>query len=108
MSTENGEMKKIQLTYWKNQEPPKSGTLFEDPLFPPNANSLLGLNSSGKPIDSKAYSEKARNINISEITFARPSQIFGNKYQLFSEKIEMGDVIRGKLGDCSFLSSVAN
>ena len=108
MSTENGEMKKIQLTYWKNQEPPKSGTLFEDPLFPPNANSLLGLNSSGKPIDSKAYSEKARNININEITFARPSQIFGNKYQLFSEKIEMGDVIQGKLGDCYFLSSVAN
>ena len=105
MSAEN---KKFSFTYWKNQEPPQSGSLYEDKLFPPTANSLLGLDSNGKPIDSKAYSEKAKNINTNEIGFARPSQIFGDKYQLFSEKIEMGDVIQGQLGDCYFLSSVAN
>ena len=34
--------------------------------------------------------------------------IFGNTYKLFSERIEMADVIQGNLGDCYFLSSVAN
>ena len=100
--------KKFVLSYWKNQDPPKPGTLYEDPLFPPNANSLLGKDSSGKIIDNKAYSEKSKNINTNEIGFARPSEIFGSQYQLFSEKIEMDDVIQGKLGDCYFLSSVAN
>ena len=108
MSTEKGERKKIELKYWKDQKPPESGKLFEDPNFPPNANSLLGLDSNGKPIDSKAYNEKARNINTSEVGFARAKDIFGDKYKLFSEKIEMDDVIQGKLGDCYFLSSVAN
>ena len=108
MSSEAGERKKIELTYWKNQEPPQSGKLYEDPLFPPNKNSLLGLDSNGKPIDSKAYNEKAKNINTNQIGFARASEIFGNKYKLFSEKIEMDDVIQGQLGDCYFLSSVAN
>ena len=107
MSTDNAQKPKFELTYWKNQEPPKSGSLYTDPLFPPNANSLLGKDVSGKIIDNKAYSEKAKNINTNEIGFARPSDIFG-KYQLFSETIEMGDVIQGQLGDCYFLSSVAN
>ena len=97
-----------QFSYWKNQEPPKSGSLYTDPLFPPNANSLLGLDSNGQPIDKTAYSEKARNINTSQIGFARASEIFRSGYKLFSEKIEMDDVIQGKLGDCYFLSSVAN
>ena len=100
--------KRIQFSYWKNQEAPQSGTLYEDPLFPPNKNSLLGLDSNGKPIDSTTYKEKANNIDTNKITFARASTIFGDKYELFSEKIEMGDVIQGQLGDCYFLSSVAN
>ena len=97
-----------QFSYWKNQEPPKSGSLYTDPLFPPNANSLLGLDSNGQPIDKTAYNEKARSINTSQIGFARASEIFRSGYKLFSEKIEMDDVIQGKLGDCYFLSSVAN
>ena len=108
MSTEQSQRKKIEFKYWKDQKPPESGKLFVDPNFPPNDNSLLGLDSNGKPIDNKAYSEKARNINTNEIGFARAKDIFGDKYKLFSEKIEMGDVIQGKLGDCYFLSSVAN
>ena len=95
-------------TYWKNQEKPQEGKEFKDPLFPPTSNSLLGLDSSGKPIDSKAYSEKAKNININEIGFFRAKEIFQNNYNLFSDKIEMGDVQQGSLGDCYFLSSVAN
>ena len=108
MTTEYEDEKKIALTYWKNQEPPQEGQLYEDPLFPPTAYSLLGLDSNGNPIDIKAYNEKSKNININQIGFARASKIFGDKYKLFSEKIEMDDVIQGKLGDCYFLSSVAN
>ena len=104
----SGEEPKINFTYWKNQEPPKSGQLYTDPFFPPNANSLLGKDSNGKVIDSKAYNEKSRIINTNQIGFARASTIFGDKYKLFSETIEMGDVIQGQLGDCYFLSSVAN
>ena len=108
MSTTQGERPKIELTYWKDQPAPQPGSLYKDPYFPPNANSLLGLDSNGKPIDSKAYNEKAKNINTNEIGFARASEIFGDKFKLFSETIEMDDVKQGQLGDCYFLSSVAN
>ena len=108
MSTTQKNKKKIELTYWKNQEAPQSGSPYTDPLFPPNTNSLLGLDSNGKPIDITAYNEKAKNINTNKIGFERASEIFKNGYILFSEKIEMGDVIQGQLGDCYFLSSVAN
>ena len=106
MSATNGESQ--GLKYWKDQTPPKSGSLFTDPLFPPNKNSLLGLDSNGNPIDPTAYKEKAGSINTNQVTFARASEIFKSGCKLFSEKIEMGDVIQGKLGDCYFLSSVAS
>ena len=108
MSTTNENVQKRVITYWKNQDPPKEGVEFKDPLFPPTANSLLGLDSSGNPVDSKAYSEKAKNINTNEIGFFKAKEIFGDNYNLFSDKIEMGDVQQGSLGDCYFLSSVAN
>ena len=105
---ELNEKKKIKIPYWKNQEKPLSGELYTDPLFPPNINSLLGLDKNGKPIDIKAYKENGSQIKKDEIEFRRAMDIFGNKYKLFSERIEMADVIQGSLGDCYFLSSVAN
>ena len=107
MSTKNERERKAP-TYWKNQAKPEEGKEFKDPLFPPTSNSLLGLDSSGKPIDSKAYSEKSGNIKTNEIGFFRAKEIFQNDYNLFSDKIEMGDVQQGSLGDCYFLSSVAS
>ena len=100
--------KKKKIPYWKNQETPKSGALFTDPLFPPNKNSLLGLDYNGKIIDSKSYKDNIKEIKENEIEFIRASEIFKDKYKLFSEKIDLEDVIQGNLGDCYFLSSVAN
>ena len=108
MTTEENQEKKQRphLSYWKNQTPPETGKLFTDDLFPPNKNSLLGLNSNNMPIDLKAYNEEKRNIS-DDVIFVRPKEIFGEKYKLFSETIEMDDVIQGALGDCYFLSAVA-
>ena len=96
------------IPYWKNQNSPIPGTLYTDPLFPPNKNSLLGLDLKEKKIDPKAYKDNINEIKVNEIEFYRASEIFDNKYKLFSEKIEVNDVIQGTLGDCYFLSSVAN
>ena len=106
--TTTKDMERKAPKYWKDQPRPQEGVEFKDPLFPPTSNSLLGLDSSGNPIDSKAYSEKAKNINTNEIGFFRAKEIFGDNYNLFSDKIEMGDVQQGSLGDCYFLSSVAS
>ena len=108
MTSTNENKKKKGPIYWKNQEPPKEGVVFKDPEFPPTANSLLGIDKNGNIVDSKAYSEKSKNIKTNEIGFFRPNEIFGDNYCLFSNKIEMGDVQQGSLGDCYFLSSVAN
>ena len=65
MTTTDGNKQRRAPTYWKNQEKPKEGEVFKDPLFPPTNNSLLGLDSNGNPIDSKAYSEKAKSNILS-------------------------------------------
>ena len=95
--------------YWKDQKPPAPGTLFTDPLFPPNRNSLLGLDSNGKAIDQKAYQDHLDFVKQTDnYIFARPSEIFGSDYKLFSGKIEVNDIIQGALGDCYFLTAIAN
>ena len=101
--------KKEKLEYWKSQQPPEPGKLFTDPLFPPNMNSILGLDANGQPIDQAAYNEKSEEREeFKDIKFVRPNEIFGDNYKLFSGKIEFDDVKQGGLGDCYFLSTVAN
>ena len=108
MKTNPEKNRRPHISYYKNQEPPKKGELYTDPLFPPNINSLLELDNKGQPKDSE-YDDFYSLFNEDQIEFVRPNEIFKNKkYKLFSEKIEMNDVIQGELGDCYFLSSVAN
>ena len=102
------ENKRLVLPIWKKQKEPKPGKLFTDPLFPPNAYSLLGLDSKGRPLDIKAYQDNSTEIDYKEIEFLRASEIFKDNYSLFSEKIKFDDIIQGSLGDCYFLASIAN
>ena len=55
-----------KLIYWKNQDPPKTDEIFTDPLFPPTLNSLLGLDSSGKPIDIDIYNKKRIKLKLTK------------------------------------------
>ena len=109
MDTNISEHKGKKMKYWKDQEPPQPGKLFTDPIFPPNRNSLLGLDSTGKPIDPKAYKDNIEDVKKFEnLTFARPNEVFGNQYKLFSGKIEASDIIQGQLVDCYFLKALSN
>ena len=104
-------MSEKKLLYYKNQEPPKLDEVFTDPLFPPTDNSLFGLDSSGNPIDNEVHKEKAEKIKElkeKDIGFFRAKDILGNDYSLFSEQIEINDVIQGSIGDCYFMTAVAN
>lgn len=81
-------MKAKKLLYYKNQEPPKLDEVFTDSLFPPTDNSLLALDSLGKPIDNEVYQKKTEDINELKkagLVFFRAKDIFGDDYSLFSE-----------------------
>ena len=106
----NTEDKKIELTYWKNQQPGKEGEMYTDDLFPPNENSLMGLDSSGNPIDKEAFENaNGKYINPQKVEFKRASEIYQNdRYVLISDKMDMNDIIPGALEDSYFLSSVQN
>ena len=86
--------KKVELSYWKNQEKPKEGEIYTDSLFPPNQNSL---DPSGSL------------INNSKVEFLRASEIYkGSRYVLISDKMDMNDIVPGELDNSYFLSSVQN
>ena len=102
--------KKVELTYWGNQSPGKEGEAYTDDKFPPNENSLMGLDSSGNPIDKDAYTNaNGKYINPQKVAFMRASEIFQNdRYVLISDKMDMNDIVPGELDDSYFLASVQN
>jgi hypothetical protein len=101
-------MEHKSLKYWKNQTPPTTGKKYTDDLFPPNANSLIGKDSSGNFIDKVEGEKRATKIDTKVIGWMRCSDLYKNqKYLLFENKIEKDDINQGILGDCYFLASVA-
>ena len=102
--------KKIEFTYWKDQKPGKEGEAYTDDIFPPNENSLMGLDSSGNPIDKEAYSNaNGKYINPQKVKFMRASEIYKNdRYVLISDKMDTNDIVLGDLEDSYFLISVQN
>ena len=77
------------LKYFKDQAPHNPGTLFTDPLFPPNMNSLLGLDSNGTPIDEDSYFENEDDVDFikDEVTFARPKKYLVKIIKYFRVKL---------------------
>mgnify|MGYP000887148227 FL=1 len=75
-----------------------SGQHFIDPDFPPQSDNML----------SKKWTSSEKRQYWRDIVFASAPQIFPRqKLQLFSEKIQPDNIIRGELSNISFLSSLA-
>ena len=109
MTTTNNEQK-IELSYWGNPDKPVEGQKYTDSKFPPNVNSLMGLDSNGNPLDKEAYTNaNGKYINPQKVEFLRASEIFKDtRYVLISDKMDMNDIVPGALEDSYFLSSVQN
>ena len=100
-----------EIPYYKDQIPGVEGKEYKDDIFPPNENSLLGLNSEGNPIDQEAY-EKAIGglIKKDEIEFKRATEIYGSgtRFVLISDNMKMDDIVPGEIDDSYFLFTVQN
>ena len=98
--------------YYKGQASGKEDQDYQDDIFPPNENSLLGIGSDGNPIDQEAYDKAIGGlIKKDEIEFKRAHQIFEEKkerYTLIAENMKMDDIVPGDLDDTYFLFAVQN
>ena len=96
--------------YYKNQNPYSGDSNYTDDLFPPNMNTLLGLDSSGNPIDQAAYNKAVGGaIKKDEIEFKRAAEIFkSERVVLISDNMQMDDIVPGELEDDYFLFAVQN
>ena len=96
--------------YYKNQNPYSGDNDYTDDLFPLNMNTLLGLDSSGNPIDKEAYNKASGGaINKDNIEFKRATEIFKDeRFVLISDSMQMEDIVPGELKDDYFLFAVQN
>jgi len=93
--------------YWNNQEAYSGSEKFTDSNFPPNRNSILGLDAQGQFLDKIDGPKKSQEISdVNNIEWKRASEIY-SKYLLFDDKIECSDIKQGNLGNCYFLSALA-
>jgi hypothetical protein len=99
--------------YFKEQKSHLTGSgPWTDDVFPPNRNSLLGLDSQGKFIDKDCEEDQwtiDNEIQPDQVVWKRARDIaeLGPDCQLFSDGIDANDVQQGGLGTCYFLSAIA-
>jgi hypothetical protein len=112
ISNENYFSPKTVKSYWKNQTSHLNSNIqWTDDLFPPNKNSILGLDQNGDFLDKDQWfnnpgiEDEVGDVN--DIIWKRAPEIFGNSFKVFEGKIEADDVQQGNLGICYFLSGIA-
>ena len=97
--------------FFKNQSPYTGKDAYVDDVFPPNNNSIFGLDYNDQPLDSneerRAEAVKDFQIDADDIEWLRPSQIFGPDYAIFEGNIEFDDVRQGSIGNCYFMASIS-
>ena len=91
--------------YFFNQSPLTTGSqYFTDPYFPPNDQSLLGLdNNQVRSITNLAEDTKK---NFSNLSWHRAYDILKGPV-LFDKEICFEDVQQGNIGNCYFLAAIA-
>ena len=80
---------------FQNQEAPTTDGQWTDNLFPPTEESLTGTLEQNK---SK--------IDVSDIEWKKATEIFPQPY-LFENTISVENLVKGKIGNCYFLASLA-
>lgn len=97
--------------YYRDQKPYSGEKLYVDDLFPPNDNSIFGLNSDGSVYDNdlKRYKECMADFGFKkgDIIWRTARDIFGEKYSIFETDISMSDVNQGGIGNCYLLATFA-
>jgi hypothetical protein len=80
-------------------------------MFPPNINSLMGLDENGQPWDKdvsrRADAERDFQLDQDDVVWLRPHEIFGSEYAVFEGNIEFDDVRQGSIGNCYFMASIS-
>lgn len=97
--------------YFRNQKPYSGEQLYVDDIFPPNDNSIFGLNKDGSIYDSNKnrYKESMADFGFKkgDIIWRTAREIFGEKYTIFEGGISMNDVNQGGIGNCYLLATIA-
>lgn len=102
--------KDYEIPYYNNIPPEyKKGKKFIDQTFSCNVNQINAMcNNSKKYIKPHFRHLPPKTIEISNLEFLTPKQIFnGKKVQLFQDEIEVSDVKQGLLGNCYLISIIA-
>ena len=105
--------------YYKDQTPPDLNQIrnnkqkFTDPYFPPIKNTFISCNQNGHFIDKlkgqELYQDLERKVPglINRIVWKRATEIY-KKWEIYENKVEIKDIIQGKIGDCYFLSALTS
>ena len=97
--------------YYRDQSPYTGEDPYVDPFFPPNNNSIFGLDADGIPIDKieerRLEAENDFQIDKDNIVWLRPEEVFGPEFALFEGNIEFDDVRQGSIGNCYFMASIS-
>lgn len=106
-SNNNNSNQDSNVPYWNNKKPLISTGTFIDEDFPPHKRIINSYDMNGRKLFPKFLHCQNERLDDSELCFKRPTEIWGNNYQLFSNDISIDDVKQGGIGDCYLIASLA-